>query len=257
MYHSIYSSSEIANPSPYAVTKSAFAAQMRFLYENRFQAITLRELFTKCLSNEEQNNGDYTKLVLLTFDDGYSDNYHNAFEILQKLSLKATFFTIVNKVGRRSFMSWEELKEIQSYGMEIGSHTLNHEPLETLSVKYMEDELRLSKRILEDKLGELITFISYPHGSYNKRVLEFAKSLGFWGSCVSSTGYYRLEDNPFEIKRFAIKRDYDNSHFEKIMQHRSAFVANLRLVDAVKRQLSHTIGINNYNRLCKFIHRLT
>lgn len=125
----------------------------------------------------------------ITFDDGHLSNFKYGFPALTKNSLEAIFFVITGRLSRRSdFMTWEQLRELVTAGNEVGSHGRSHRPLTHLCGPALFDELRDSKREIEDHLGVAVESLSLPHGRWNRRVLE---------ACVKS-GYTRVyTSNPW------------------------------------------------------------
>ncbi len=99
--------------TPLAVPVNAFADQMNYLVDSGYIAITPDELASGLA-------GEITlpeKPVMITFDDGYIDNYTNAFPILKALGLRATVFMVPGFVGKPQYMSWENLKEMEKNGI--------------------------------------------------------------------------------------------------------------------------------------------
>jgi peptidoglycan/xylan/chitin deacetylase (PgdA/CDA1 family) len=75
------------------------------------------------------------KSVVLTFDDGWESQYTLAYPLLQKYHYPATFFIATNMIGKKQFMSWEELQNLNAHGMTVGSHTKSHANLQKIRVE--------------------------------------------------------------------------------------------------------------------------
>jgi hypothetical protein len=112
-----------------SVSPASFADQMAFLVRNRYQTVTLGDLAGALTAGTPLPQ----RPVILTFDDGYDDNYLNAFPILQAWGLTGTFFIITDLVGSREYMSWEDLRVMASHGMDIEAHGRTHRDLTQLS----------------------------------------------------------------------------------------------------------------------------
>ena len=115
------------------------------------------------------------KSLLITFDDGYADNYKYAYPILREEQVPATFFVVSSTVGNNNRMTADQLREMQANGMQIGSHSVNHEPLVTMSPEEIDFELRASREALEKLLGKPVYALAYPAGKVNDVVLDKAK----------------------------------------------------------------------------------
>jgi len=130
--------------------------------------------------------------VSLTFDDGRESDAVVALPELQRRDFRATFFVTTGLVGTQGFLSWKQAWALVQAGMEIGSHTCSHPVLTRLAPDELDRELRVSKRELEDRLGQSITSLSVPHGFYDARVIAAAVSAGYEHVCVSRPGLNQL-----------------------------------------------------------------
>ena len=160
MYHSI---SEPENDSihPYYQLSTApeiFDDQMKFLKDNNYNVVNLKDA---------KMSDDKKKYVVLTFDDGFKDFYINAFPILQKYGFTATVFLATNYVEKsfkeKPCLTWDQIIELHKNNIEIGSHTISHPKLKLLTKDKIEYEVKKSKEIIENKIGDSIYSFSYPY----------------------------------------------------------------------------------------------
>ena len=187
--------------TPLAVELKDFEEQMKFLVDSGCITITPDELYAGL-------NGEIElppKPVLITFDDGYLDNYTNAFPILKKYGLKATIFIIPALTGvYPNYMTWEQLKEMEQSGITIESHTLTHPKLEELPDDEIRTELLDSKTMLEENLGHPIEFLAYPTGTYNLHIAGIAQDVGYKGAFTIKYGVVDRGSNFFALERVPI-----------------------------------------------------
>lgn len=190
----------------YTVTTTRFEKDMETLRWEGFNTLTLEQV-KKHL--QRANSPLPEKPIIITFDDGYLDNYTNVFPILQKYSMKASFYIITGMVGLDDRLTISQIREMEAAGMDFGSHTITHRLLAELTYKEAEIELTKSKYDLEQILGKVVDFIAYPGGSYNSDTLKIASEAGYIGGL---TTHYGLEtfNHSFEIKRIPIFH-YDRS----------------------------------------------
>lgn len=178
-----------------------FDAQMDYLVENGYTSISPEELYKGL-------NGEISlpeKSVLITFDDGYVDNYTNAFPILKYYGLKATIFVIPALVSKDvRYLTWEQLQEMEQSGVTVQSHTLNHRKLEELPDDEIRAELLNSKLILEENLGHAVEFLAYPTGTYNLHIAGIARDCGYKGAFTIKYGNVDLGSNLFALERVPI-----------------------------------------------------
>jgi len=182
MYHSI--SPELGSRHPYFETNTTpelFARHMRFLHEDGYSAVDLSEAIEAIMAGRTVR-----KRVAITFDDGFRDFYTEAFPVLAEYRFKATMFIITGLTGERpvarngkEYLAWPEIREMQSYGIRIGSHTVSHPELYRLSPCDLEYEIRQSKETIEDALGESVRSFSYPYSfpEQDKQYVERLKDL--------------------------------------------------------------------------------
>lgn len=164
--------------------------------------------FASKANQKEQNKG----VVSLNFDDGLKSQYNLAFKEMQKYEYKGNLFLLANWTGLfegRELMSFEEAKEMQDSGWEIGSHTLSHLNLTILSDEKLKEELEKSKEILENKGFEIKT-IAFPFGGYNQKIIEETKKH-YSASRPLKEGYNSLNNlSYYDLKSKWILKKYSS-----------------------------------------------
>ena len=161
MYHHV-SKQPTTNALDYnlTVTTTDFNAQLTWLQQQGYQAITLTELFDALYYGKALP----AHPMILTFDDGYEDMYTDALPTLLAHHYRGVFFIITGMIGGR-YLTWNQIRVLERYGMQIGSHTIHHinvgqPPAGTTT----QEELTVSKATLQSQLGQLIQFFCYPTG---------------------------------------------------------------------------------------------
>ncbi len=120
---------------------------------------------------------DNKPILSLTFDDGYLVYYDVVYPLMEEYGFDGTLFILANESDKfegKELIGFEQAKEMQDSGWEIGSHTLNHTSLIGLNENEIENQLNFSKQILEEK-GFVISSLAFPFGDYNDEVLEVTK----------------------------------------------------------------------------------
>jgi len=186
------------------------------------QITQLQELGYRFSAFPEKISVDF-KTISLTFDDAYDCFYRNVVPLLMPIRATATVFAITEFVGKKN--SWDlrlsytpfihmneaQLKEINSLGFEVGSHSCSHRDLTRLDNKTAWQELSDSKKQIEDLIGKEVISISFPYGRYNAAVVDQAREAGYrnlygLGSSVFIDGVigripvYRI-DSPAAVRR--------------------------------------------------------
>lgn len=230
---------------------------MKFLADDGYKSINLYQLLRVLEGHRDAALKKSDKLVVITFDDGWVDNYANAYPILKSLGLMATFFVVTGHVDDKQYMSWPQLREMAEEGMRIESHTHSHTPLERLSNLEAQWELMHSRRVLQEYLGRPVSFISFPHGSYSGSVLEAARRSEYAACCTSRFGDVAIGVDTYELPRIMIKKSHDMEYFRGVCEGRALTRLKGRLVDKGKAAVRNAVGLGTYNRLFELRHRLT
>lgn len=206
-YHSIaYLKDNVLGVPP-----QQFAAQMQYLHDAGYTTISMQQL-----SDAMQKK---TKLppkpVLITFDDGYDNNYSVAFPILKKYNFTATFFVITSYMNGKGMMSWPELKEMQDYGMTIAPHTVNHINLATVSLPRQLEEIRQSTVDIKARLGSDPKVFCYPFGGYNQATLTILHQFGYQLAVTTVPGKVYQSSNPLLLHRVFVSGFKNLTEFEQ------------------------------------------
>jgi len=215
MYHSAeYLEAEPKNEL--RVPKEKFREQMKFLKDNGYSTLSMDELYQFFANNVPIPE----KSVVITFDDGYLDNYTNALPVIKEYGLKATVFVVTDWVNtNNSYMNTEQLKEMDANGFEIQSHTLDHKELDKLTADEQLRTLKESKQFLEEKLNKKITTIAYPIGKFSDNTLKAAKEAGYLMGIKMVGGIANKNNGLLTINRIYIKASDTIQQFEaKIKQ---------------------------------------
>ena len=208
MYHAV--DNDLWGISELFVKPERMEEQLKYLSENGYDTIFFEDLY---------NIDQYDKPVILTFDDGYLDNYTNLFPLLQKYNCKATIFVINQYIGNDvHYTNPDQLLEMANSGLvSIQSHTVTHPNLDTLDIEEQRHELEQSK--LETcRMTRRESFVlCYPTGRYDNDTLEIIGDYYHFGIKMNG-GLYTTGDSPFEINRYYISRDTSTSSFISILE---------------------------------------
>ena len=204
MYHKI---DENSKESKLSVSPESFKAQMKFLRDNNYNVLSLSKLADLVKSKRPIPY----KTVAVTFDDGYENNYTNAFSSLKEYNIPATIFMPVNKIGKKGYLTWSQLKEISFNGIDIGSHTLSECYLPDIKDDdKLWDEISYSRKSLRAKIPGASDFIAYCSGGFNEKIRQMVIDAGYKGACATNPGPYYPDDDIYAIKRVRISRTSDN-----------------------------------------------
>lgn len=192
MYHSVGNNAHF-----FTVTPENFEWQIKFLKEHSSTAV-------------------------LTFDDGYTDNYTVVFPILKKYNIPAKIFLITDFIGTKrtvrdvpmEYLTWKQIKEMHASGLvDFEPHTTTHRKLTTLSLEEAEQEMRDSKAIIERTLRKTCAWFAYPYGDCNPAIIELAKK--YFSTAVGvQPGFIGKKNNIFMLPRQSIDSKVDMRRFK-------------------------------------------
>jgi len=174
-----------------------FEDQMAYLQDKGYQSISLDQFYQAEYFGETLP----AKPIMITFDDGYADNYTTAFPILKKYGFTATIFMVSSYIDGEGFMTWPQLKELAANGWQIEGHTANHTDLTKLDSKTVLSELKSSKELLEKGLGQPVDFFAYPYGDFNAGVVLAVKNTGYVMAFTTERGWADHNADAWHVHR--------------------------------------------------------
>ncbi len=183
-----------------SVSPAKFKIDLEWLRGHGYQPYSIDDL-TGILSGQIVVS---KKPVILTFDDGYEDNYQAAFQNLKALSMVGNFYIITGAVDKPNYMTSGQLKEMSREGMVIGSHTISHLDLARASLSHQVRELTDSKEFLMNLLNKDIDDFCYPSGKYNSLTLMIESSRGYKTAVTENSGFATAAFNPLQLPRLRI-----------------------------------------------------
>ena len=222
MYHSI--SPATKTPADrWSVSVNNFKKQLGLLKSKGWTTVCVRDLL--------KADSLPLRAVVITFDDGYADNYENGFKLLKEYGMCGTWFAVSQKIGAPNRLNAKQLREIAASGMEIGAHTRTHARLPELGRKEIEAEVAGSKKDLEDLLGIPIMSFAYPYGLFDEVCVEVVKISGFDIACTTRTGWFGSEPDLFRVRRIAVFPNDSISMFARKLAFAGANVSWRRMFD--------------------------
>ena len=212
------------------VTPEVFGEQMNHLSRAGYKTLTAAELLSFM-------RGELTlkqKAVVITFDDGWLDNYLYAFPVLKRYALNASVFLITRRIEKASgkmaalpdsvpthneskalvergeagsvALNWKLIEEMAASGLvDFYSHTKTHRKCDALTESELRDELADSKEVIENRLGRQCPFLCWPYGKYSGASVRAAKEAGYKALFTTDSGVVRPGSDPFAIRRIVVK----------------------------------------------------
>jgi peptidoglycan/xylan/chitin deacetylase (PgdA/CDA1 family) len=212
------------------VTPEVFEAQMAFLVKSGFTTLSIDELMEALAKGQKIGK----KAVVLTFDDGWLDNYLYAIPVLKRLKFRASFFIITGRVdassnGRvklfseiplheaakaciqsgesaRVVLDWDLIRGLEGDGLfRCYSHTVSHRRCAELSSEELQIELVESRLRIESELGRACPYLCWPYGSYSDDTIRTAQESGYTGLFTTDNGFCGPASDPLKIERIEVR----------------------------------------------------
>lgn len=167
-----------------SVSPNSFESHLKIIQSKGFKTATLAEFAT---------NKVYEPSVILTFDDGYSDFYTDARPILKKYGARATVFVITDKIDRPGYLTSNQIQQLSSENIEIGSHSVSHPNLTNTSDANIIKQLEESKTELEGITAKEVGSLCYPSGKYDEKVIQAVKIANYRAAVTTDFDIASLE----------------------------------------------------------------
>ena len=179
------------------VSADAFERQLACLVRHGYRVLSLDEV----ADGLDRGQAPPRRSVAITFDDGYEETATVVWPLLKRFGFSATVFVTPAEVGQAGFLTWAQVVELARDGMTIGNHTMHHSYLPLVPDERLSEELVSSKRLLEERIGRPVHFISYPVGGFTPEAQAIIKQAGYRAAYTTNRGV-----SVNALDRFALRR---------------------------------------------------
>lgn len=190
-YHSISNNLKYGN-ARYCITTEIFEKQIKFIMKH-YNIIKLSQIW-----HAGKTGG---KNAVITFDDGFEDNYKIAFGVIKKMNIPAYIFLISNCIDQKYYLKWDQILEMRKSGLiSFGNHTRDHLSLNTSSNDDIKDQILEANNELREKL-ENVEYFAYPQGGFDDRAVKILQEAGFKYGITCIEGVNDQQTDPYLLKR--------------------------------------------------------
>lgn len=210
MYHMV-SDPVTAADRPFCCPEQMFRSHLKYLRGADYELVSLDRVLAHLDGNAIKKDS-----VAITFDDGFRDNYDNAFPLLQEFAVPATIFLVTSTIGgtnrwmenrgfsTRPMMGWQHAAEMAKSGIVLGGHTLTHPRLTGLADADVKSEVGDCARIIADRTGFPTDQFAYPFGDFDGRVRDIVAASGYRLACSTRSGFNAPMTDAFSIRRIEV-----------------------------------------------------
>ena len=202
------------------ISRETFRQHLRYLEMTGYNVIPMKDLYEYVTGKRDSLPKN---AVVITIDDGWRSTYTEAFPELQKRKFPFTVFIYPNIIGNATIaMTWKQIREMAEAGVDIQSHSLSHPYLsrrkheamdDEAYAKWLRNELRESRRILEKETGKSVRFLAYPYGDFDHNVANAAAAAGYDAAFTCVFGRVRRGTDLMHVNRVVIDKRMDFAEF--------------------------------------------
>jgi peptidoglycan/xylan/chitin deacetylase (PgdA/CDA1 family) len=195
------------------VSPEQFEAQLAYLQAHGMAAISMAQF------EERLRKGlPLDRTVVMTFDDGYANQYTYALPLLLHYGDSATFYIITGTLGRHAHLNWNELYAMRAAHMDIGAHGVSHDDLSKMNDSQQTFEIDGSIRTLEQGLRAPIDSYAFPSGRFNAQTLRLLRRAGIPFAVTTDPRYVIPPENRLELTRVRVRGDWGIDAFASALR---------------------------------------
>ena len=229
LYHSVRDQ-PTGQFGPYTVSRSQLATHLEQVTDLGFSTLTVGQLIAQRAAGQPLPE----RTAVITFDDGFADFADNAWPELTQRGLAATLYVTAGTVGRRSewltplgagdlaMLDRSQLRDLAADGCEIGAHSMSHPQLDCLTRPAATAEIRQSKDVLEQALGQTVDTFAYPHGYHNKAVKQLVAAAGYTSAAAVRNALSPADDDAFALARVTVMSYFGPERIADVLTGRGA-----------------------------------
>jgi peptidoglycan/xylan/chitin deacetylase (PgdA/CDA1 family) len=169
-----------------------------------------------------------SKPLIVTFDDGYTCFDRNAWPVLRARGMGATVFLVAGQIGGTNAWDTEELTEplldaqriraLRAEGVEFGSHSVTHPPLAKIPADQALDELRRSRAMLSDVVGEAVSVFAYPFSNQSRAVRALAREAGYRAAVRGKGRMNWRRTDPYGLRRIKVEPAMTSGDLRRVLR---------------------------------------
>jgi len=217
LYHNI------DGAGPFSIDKEVLYNHFQLFCDRNLRVISLGELIDRL----ENPRPFKKKTVVVTFDDGFYSMYDKLLPLIKEFHYPITLFVYIDfiYIQAKKALTWDKLKEMERYGIDIQCHTVTHPDLTELTVNcsmenraILYQEIYLSKRIIELYMEKDVEFFAFPYGRYNQTLLELCRLAGYKRVFSTDYGSNIISRDNYSLRRQHIKRSYSLRLLDRLVR---------------------------------------
>lgn len=220
MYHRVDPSSPADSVSQrLTISPAQFAGELRDIRRIGLRTIGIGEFV-----RDAQRGAAPQRAVLLTFDDGYSDQFHYAFPILQRFGDRAIFFINTGTIGTPRHLTWPEVELMAKAGMSIECHGVDHVDLGESNASRQTYQIERCIRALRAHLRESVQAFAYPSGDFDAQTIDIERQAGVLFGFTTDPRFQTDARSPYQIARIRVVNGMNDVYFAALLEQTRTYV---------------------------------
>lgn len=220
-YHIVQS----PNDTKFSITRETFDMQMNYLASAGFNVVSMADVSDFLMGRRKTPLPK--NAVVVTIDDGWKCTYTEIWPVMRKYRFPFTVFVYPKFIGQSGYaLKWNEIREMSDAGVDIQSHSFSHPFLTQRRHRALGDgqysdwlatELRMSKKVIEEKTGKRVRYLAYPYGDFDSRVMRTAAESGYEAAVIAEFGHIRATDDRYKLRRVVIDTSQSFADFRRLL----------------------------------------
>lgn len=191
------------------ITPETFNAQLKYLRAHGLTPVSMAEFERRYRLGKPT-----ARDVIITFDDGYSDQYRYAFPVLERDRADATFYIVTRNVGRGAHVTWTQLQKMLAQCMDVEAHGLTHDDLSAMNDARQRAEIDGSIEELKARLRlRTLSSYAYPSGRFNLETLRIERAAGIPVAVTTDRRNVILPQDALQVVRIRVRRAWTLENF--------------------------------------------
>lgn len=207
-YHNINTKTE--KEDFYRISSLHFEQQIRTLYDSGYHSIVPDQLYDHLTKGTPLPS----KPVMFTFDDTHEGHLSIAAAILEKYRYKGVFFIMTVCIGKKNYLTSQQIKMLAERGHAVESHTYDHPLVKNIQAKQWEQQVDKPKKKLEAITGKPVDYFAYPFGVWNEQAIIELKNRGV-KAAFQLTGKKSQKEPLYTIKRMLVSGAWSGRELQK------------------------------------------
>lgn len=156
------------------ISEATLNEQLKTLHDSGYHTILPEQLYQYMVNGTPLPD----KPIILSFDDSHKEHFSIVVNGLKKYDFKGVFFIMTFCIGKKGYMTAEEIKTLSDNGHAVSCHTFDHPSLTKIKANQWEQQIDKPRQLLEKITGRPVEYFAYPYGIWSETAINELKKRG-------------------------------------------------------------------------------